>query len=112
MKIGFECNQIILDTPRIIKAVVNPGYSINSKYFVNSDGSKIWSKIPKAEIFHLLTIQENGKTEYKVINPETLEYESQQELEDPVLTEAKKIKDTKERLKFLAFHKNQWCNFL
>ncbi|MEO9886758.1 MAG: enoyl-CoA hydratase/isomerase family protein, partial [Balneola sp.] len=57
-------------------------------------------------------VRENGKTEYKVINPETLEYESQQELEDPVLTEAKKIKDTKERLKFLAFHDSKIGQFV
>lgn len=41
MKIGFECNKIILDTPKIIKSIVNPWYTTNSKYFVNSEGSEI-----------------------------------------------------------------------
>lgn len=57
-------------------------------------------------------VKENGKTEYLVINPETLEYESQQELEDPVLGEAKKIRNTKERLKFLAFHDSKIGKFI
>ena len=41
--------------------------------------------------------------EYKVINPDNFEYDSQKELEDPILEEANKIKDTAERLKFLVF---------
>ncbi len=57
-------------------------------------------------------VQKDGKREFLVINPETLEYESQQELEDPVLAEVKKIKDTKERLKFLAFHDSEIGNFV
>ena len=39
--IGLECSEIILGTPRIIKSIINPRYTINSKYFVSSDGSKI-----------------------------------------------------------------------
>lgn len=57
-------------------------------------------------------VQENGKTEYQVINPKTLEYESQQQLEDPVLAEAKKIRNTKERLKFLSFHDSEIGQFI
>jgi len=41
MKIGFECDKIISDTPRIIKSIVHPWYTTNSKYFVNSEGSEI-----------------------------------------------------------------------
>ncbi|MDR9418745.1 3-hydroxyacyl-CoA dehydrogenase/enoyl-CoA hydratase family protein [Gracilimonas sp.] len=40
--------------------------------------------------------------EYLVLNPDSFEYESQQSLEDPILEEANKIKDTAERLKFLV----------
>lgn len=40
--------------------------------------------------------------EYLVLNSETFEYESQQELEDPILEEANNIKETAERLKFLV----------
>lgn len=57
-------------------------------------------------------VQKNGKTEYLVINPTTLEYESQQVLEDPILTEAHKIKNSKERLKFLAFNDSRIGKFI
>ncbi|MEX0844527.1 MAG: 3-hydroxyacyl-CoA dehydrogenase NAD-binding domain-containing protein [Balneolaceae bacterium] len=40
--------------------------------------------------------------EYKVINPETMEYESQQKLEDSILEEAQKINDVSVRLNFLV----------
>lgn len=50
--------------------------------------------------------------EYLVLNPETFEYESQQKLEDPVLDEAGKIKDTAERLKFLVFSGEKIGDFL
>ncbi|MBT8251826.1 MAG: TldD/PmbA family protein [Nitrosopumilus sp.] len=41
ISVGLECSKIILDTPRIIKSVISPWYTTNSKYFVNSEGSKI-----------------------------------------------------------------------
>jgi TldD protein len=41
IKIGLDCSQIILDTPKIIKSIINPQYTENSKYFTNSEGSKI-----------------------------------------------------------------------
>ncbi len=57
-------------------------------------------------------VQKDGKREFLVINPESLEYESQKEFNDPVLKEAGKIKNTKERLKFLAFHDSRIGNFI
>ena len=41
IKIGLECNKIISNTPKIIKSITNPWYTVNSKYFVNSEGSEI-----------------------------------------------------------------------
>lgn len=41
-------------------------------------------------------------TEYLVINPHSLEYESQRKSENPVINEALHIENTPERLKFLA----------
>ena len=41
IKIGLECCKIILQVPKIIKSVINPWYTLNSKYFVNSEGSEI-----------------------------------------------------------------------
>jgi len=67
--------QNVFDLPEQFKKMVESGK------IGNKAGQGFYTKV-----------QENGKTEYKVINPETLEYESQQVLEDPVLVEAKKNK--------------------
>jgi TldD protein len=41
VKIGFDCDKIIQNQKRIIKAMTSIGYSTVAKYFVNSEGSKI-----------------------------------------------------------------------
>ncbi len=41
IKIGAECSEIISDAPKIVKSIVNPRYTENSKYFVSSEGSEI-----------------------------------------------------------------------
>lgn len=51
-------------------------------------------------------------TDYLVINPQTLEYEPQQVKDDPLLKEAKKIKETSERLKFLTFSEGKPSDYL
>jgi len=51
--------------------------------------------------FYKKTKTDKG-TEYLVINPESMEYESQQEFSDNLVAEAKKITDTRKRLKFLV----------
>ncbi len=57
-------------------------------------------------------VQKGRKREFLVINPQTLEYESQQVLEDPTLAEAGKIRNTGERLKFLAFSETKIGRFI
>ncbi len=57
-------------------------------------------------------VRNGSKTEFLVINPETLEYESQTQLEDPILEEAKKIRNTAERLKFLTFGEGKLSKFI
>lgn len=52
------------------------------------------------------------KGEYLVLNPNSFEYESQKNLEDPILKEAKGIRDTAERLKFLVFSEGEIGDFL
>ncbi|WP_103664499.1 3-hydroxyacyl-CoA dehydrogenase/enoyl-CoA hydratase family protein [Gracilimonas amylolytica] len=54
--------------------------------------------------------KKNG--EYLVLDPDTFEYESQQTLEDEVIAEANKIKDTSERLKFLVNSEGKIGDFL
>jgi len=63
MKIGFECDKIISDTPRIIKSVVNPWYTTNSKYFVNSEGSEIIQNFTDVVVDMVATAHESGLTQ-------------------------------------------------
>ncbi len=51
-------------------------------------------------------------TEYLVLNPESMEYESQQKVEHPTIAEAKKIKNSAERLKFLVQQDDEIGNFV
>ncbi len=57
-------------------------------------------------------VQQGSKREFLVINSDTLEYESQEELDDPVIAEARKIRSTPERLKFLAFTEGRVGQFI
>ena len=61
--IGLECSKIILDTPRIIKSVINPWYTINSKYFVNSEGSKIEQNFTDVVTDMIAVAHESGITQ-------------------------------------------------
>ena len=63
MKIGFECDKIISNTPRIIRSVVNPWYTMNSKYFVNSEGSEIIQNFTDVVIDMIATAHESGLTQ-------------------------------------------------
>jgi len=63
MKIGFECDKIISNIPRIIRSVVNPWYTTNSKYFVNSEGSEIIQNFTDVVIDMVATAHESGLTQ-------------------------------------------------
>ena len=63
MKIGFECNKIILNAPKIIKAVVSPQFTTNSKYFVNSEGSAIVQNFTDVIVEMIATAHESGLTQ-------------------------------------------------
>ena len=41
IEIGFECDKLVSDNPKIKKSFVNPWYTENSKYFRSSEGSEI-----------------------------------------------------------------------
>lgn len=51
--------------------------------------------------FYSKSKDEKGRTEYKVLDPDSLEYESQQPWDHPTIKEAEEIRDLGERLKFL-----------
>ncbi len=63
IKIGFECDKIISDTPRIIKSIIHPWYTTNSKYFVNSEGSEIIQNFTDVVIDMVSTAHESGLTQ-------------------------------------------------
>lgn len=60
IKIGFECDKIISYTPRIIKSIIHPWYTTNSKYFVNSEGSEIIQNFTDVVIDMVATAHEAG----------------------------------------------------
>ncbi|QLH07021.1 TldD/PmbA family protein [Nitrosopumilus ureiphilus] len=61
--IGLECSRIILDTPRIIKSIISPWYTVNSKYFVNSEGSKIEQNFTDVVTDMIAVAYESGITQ-------------------------------------------------
>ncbi|MEQ9309672.1 MAG: 3-hydroxyacyl-CoA dehydrogenase/enoyl-CoA hydratase family protein [Balneolaceae bacterium] len=57
-------------------------------------------------------IETKAGREFQVINPENFQYESQKPLESEIVEEAKKIREAKKRLKFLAFHDSEIGEFV
>jgi TldD protein len=63
IKIGLESNEIISDIPKIIKSVVNPWFTINSKYFVNTEGSEILQNFTDTVVDMIATSHDSGITQ-------------------------------------------------
>jgi len=63
IKVGLECDKIILEKPRIKKSAINPWYTINSKYFVSSEGSEILQNFTDVVIEMTATAHESGLTQ-------------------------------------------------
>jgi len=63
MQIGYDCDKIILQDKRIIKSQVGMGYSIVSKFFTNSEGSKISQNFTDVVANIAATAYENGITQ-------------------------------------------------
>ena len=63
IKIGFECNKIISDAPKIIKSITNASHTVNSKYFVNSEGSEILQNFTDIIMEMVATAHESGQTQ-------------------------------------------------
>jgi len=63
IKVGLECDKIIFEKPRIKKSTINPWYTINSKYFVNSEGSEILQNFTDVVIEMSATAHESGLTQ-------------------------------------------------
>lgn len=63
IKIGLDCSQIILDTPKIIKSIIKPWYTENAKYFTNSEGSKIEQNFTDVIIDMIAVAHDSGITQ-------------------------------------------------
>ena len=63
IKMGLECNKIISATPKIIKSIAHASYTVNSKYFVNSEGSKILQNFTDIIMEMVATAHESGQTQ-------------------------------------------------
>ena len=63
IKIGLEADKIISDIPKIIKSVVNPWFTINSKYFINSEGSEILQNFTDTVMDMVATSHDSGITQ-------------------------------------------------
>jgi TldD protein len=63
IRVGLECNKAIAEKLRIKKSTVNPWYTINSKYFVNSEGSEIFQNFTDVVIHMTATAHESGLTQ-------------------------------------------------
>jgi TldD protein len=63
IKIGLEADKIISDVPKIIKSIVNPWFTINSKYFVNTEGSEIMQNFTDTVIDMVATAHDSGITQ-------------------------------------------------
>lgn len=63
IKIGYDCDKIIHQNKRIIKSQVSMSYSIVSKLFVSSEGSKIYQNFSDVIADLSATAHENGLTQ-------------------------------------------------
>ena len=63
LEIGSQCDEIIAGVPRIIRSTVNPGYAVNSKYFVSSEGSQILQNFTDTIVEMEATSHESGMTQ-------------------------------------------------
>ena len=63
INLGLEGSKIILDTPKIIRSIVNPRYTINSKYFVNTEGAGIEQNFTDTVVEMVAVARESGITQ-------------------------------------------------
>lgn len=63
LKVGLDCNKIILENPLTKRSFVNAWYTTNSKYFVSSEGSHILQNYSDVIIEMTATAYESGITQ-------------------------------------------------
>jgi len=63
VKLGYDCNKILQSKKRIIKTVTSLSYTTVSKYFVNSEGSKLLQNQTDVVADLVATAHESGLTQ-------------------------------------------------
>ncbi len=63
IEIGYDCDKIILQNKRVIKSQVSIGYSTVSKFFTNTEGSKISQNFTDVTANLTAIAHENGLTQ-------------------------------------------------
>ena len=63
IKVGLDADEIISKVPMITKSIVNPWFTVNSKYFVNSEGSEILQNYTDTVIDMVATARDSGTTQ-------------------------------------------------
>jgi TldD protein len=63
IKVGLECDKIILEKPQIKNSIVSSWFTENSKYFVNSEGSEILQNFTDVVIHMTATAHQSGLTQ-------------------------------------------------
>ncbi len=63
IKIGYDCDKIIMQNKRVIKSQVSMGFSTVSKFFTNTEGSKISQNFTDVVANLAATAHENGLTQ-------------------------------------------------
>jgi TldD protein len=66
--------ELLLDLEKIVMSLgiriparyMGLGTSLTEKYFTNSEGSKIWAKIPRIELTYLITILHENQTKQRI----------------------------------------------
>lgn len=63
IRIGLECDKIISESEKIRKSIVNPWFTENSKYFVNSEGSEILQNFSDVVVDMAAIAHQSGLTQ-------------------------------------------------
>ena len=63
IKIGYDCDKIIMQNKRVIKSQVSIGFNTVSKFFTNTEGSKISQNFTDVIANLAATAHENGLTQ-------------------------------------------------
>lgn len=62
LRLLFDIDKRVMEKGNVIGRYLSYSDSYTEKYFVNSEGSAIYSKIPRTDYFYFITVNEAGKS--------------------------------------------------